>query len=402
MRRSYSLTLLALLLITLAARLPLMLVCPGATFDIESYTKVVSQLLAGGSLYGNPALSYRYPYLPPWSMFLMAMHGLSQVTGLPQTFCFKLPMLAADMGIVALLYLLVGRTEAGLRLAPLERRSVWAALAYAASPLAILVSAAHGQFDSLPLLFLLLAYWQMGEAGSKSNRAWAAVWFGAAVAMKTWPLALLPVFLKPLGTLRARARFTAWAALVPLGVSLPWLLVSPRAIIATVAGYMGVRCISLNEAFHALGFLLRWPPDLAVKVHHAWDKVMAAGILGLALGYLFGPWELPLAEALAAGVLGLYVVAAGFSTQYLLWLLPLALLLPSRLALRHQAYALVIVLCFYNIFMPEVYLDGRFKPLGFLSPAMLACWMVMNVGLWVFFLVEWLRLVRGARRTSAL
>jgi hypothetical protein len=390
------LLLAGLLLAALAARLPLLITGPGVQFDMESYRLVAKEMLAGASLYSDPLLKVRYPYLPPWSLVEAAMGWLSQATGLAESFCLRLPALLGDLGLVALIFgILRGREDRqGLELPALERHSTWAGLAYAASPLAVIISAGHGQFDSLPLLFVLLALASMQKGASRS----AALWLGAGIAIKTWPLALLPAFLRPVPGASQRARFAGWALLPPLAVSLPWLLATPGAMAARVLGYAGVRCIGLNEAVHAVSYLLRWPAWVMPWSHAALGWAMAGGWLGLSLLYLLGPWELPLEEALALVVLLLYVLSPSLSTQYLLWLLPLALLLPGSLALRHQLYCLPLLLIFYTMFMPEAYLTARFQGQMAPSAGFLLPWAALNLALWAFFVVEAWRLLRRASR----
>jgi len=398
-RRESLLILSGLLLAALAARLPMLIAGPGVAFDMESYRLVAKEMLSGAPLYSDPLLTQRYPYLPPWSLVEMAMSWLSQATGLADSFCLRLPALLGDLGLVALIFSLLRRREdaQGLSLPALQRRSTWAGLAYAASPLAIIISAGHGQFDSLPLLFTLLALSSM-QKGEERN---AALWLGAGIALKTWPLALLPAFLKPVQGRGARARFTAWALLPPLALSLPWLLSTPGAMAARVLGYAGVRCIGLNEAVHAVSYLLRWPAWVMPASHAVLGWGMAGCWLGLSLLYLLTSWELALEEALALSVLLLYVLSPSLSTQYLLWLLPLALLLPGSLALRHQLYVLPVLLVFYTMFMPEAYLDARFKGQMAPSAGFLLPWAALNLALWAFFVLEAWRLLRRASRDPA-
>lgn len=127
----------------LVLRLAAILVSPN-TQDIPNYHLVGETLLQGGRLYADTPTAYPYP--PLWAMWEVAAVLLGR--WVPYPLVVRLPILAAEIGILVML-----RNMAGPR----------AALLYAITPLPIMISGFHGQFDSLPLLFILAArarHWQ--------------------------------------------------------------------------------------------------------------------------------------------------------------------------------------------------------------------------------------------------
>lgn len=229
---------LGCLAVALLARLPLLLFSYGASFDLESYGLVARHLLSGGSLYGDAALAGRYPYPPLPALMFTALFALGQAAGLPEHVVFKLPALLGDICLV----LLAGRLAARLG------RTEWrVALACALNPVIILISAGHGQFDSLVLAFVLAAVYLLEFSSQPWAERAAGLSLGLAVALKGWPLFLLPFFVGRLPDVRERIKFSL-AAVAPLAlVCLPWLPFQGGAMLRTVLGYHGARALSLPE-----------------------------------------------------------------------------------------------------------------------------------------------------------
>ena len=387
-------------LITLAARLPLWLGSYGASFDLESYRRVAECMWQGRPLYGDAALQGRYPYLPAWALVLAALKGFSYLSGLKAELCFKLPALAGDFGITGLLFLMMERLSPLQMQGPLPAwagRPFWAALAYAANPLSLLLGAGHGQFDSLPLFFILLAVWHFEFSQNSNADSLSALSLAAAIALKSWPLFLLPLFLKNLSGPVERRRFLLCSLLPPLLLTLPFLIQGGLAPFFSALSYSGSQALSLPEALRSCFY----GAGASAENYLALASVFKMGALScLALIFIFyslSAWRFALLPGLALGVLTLYVFAPGLASQYLLWLLPFALLLPGPLALRHTALGLLMLLLFYAFLMPEVFLQLGTWAAPSLPPWCFLIWSALNLGLWIFFVNEWRALFRLCR-----
>src|SRR5207245_11660508 len=94
----------------------------------------------------------------------------------------KLPVLAADLAIVALLA--AGGTKTGRGLVP--------AWLYSLHPVSVLVGAFHGQFDAVALFFVLLAVFDL-EAGRRDASAPA---LAGAIELNYFPVRSIPVVLR--------------------------------------------------------------------------------------------------------------------------------------------------------------------------------------------------------------
>src|SRR5262249_4783427 len=137
----------------------------------------------------------------------------------------KLPILAADLGIVALLFAWPARGQDGPR----------AAWIYALHPVALLITGFHGQFDPLMLLAVLGAL-RFREAGRHDRSALA---LAAAIGLKSFPVLLLPV-LAPRGGVRPALRYALLATLPVALLLLPFAIADSPALLRELGGYGGI------------------------------------------------------------------------------------------------------------------------------------------------------------------
>ncbi len=151
-RTNAALSLREVVLAAAVARLVPMLILPiGAGYDIESFRRVGQTLVEGGEVYSSTLVAGRHPYLPFQMYLIGSSMQLSLATGIPFVVWLKLPNVLADIAITDLIYAAAQRA----RRLPLEPSS--AALLYALNPVPMLVSAYHGQFDTLTAFLVVCA-----------------------------------------------------------------------------------------------------------------------------------------------------------------------------------------------------------------------------------------------------
>ena len=403
MRRPQERALLWLALVWLLARPPLWWLAPGADYDMQSYARVASALAEGRGLYSDPALAGRYPYLPAWGLLVAGLAALARLLHAAPAFFFKLPALAGDGAVTLLLYKISGRlvpARPATEEAFWKTRPFWIALAWAANPLALMIGAGHGQFDSLALAFVLLAAWYTEFSEDPRSDLASALSLGFAIAFKTWPLFFLPLFLKGLSSATERRRYAVAALALPLLLLLPFAMSEPLAPLFKALAYTGSQAFSLPEALRGFFFGAGASPASYIFVAGLW-RGMAVAALGLCwITYGLGPWRFPLFAGLAFATLSMYVFAPGLAAQYMLWLLPFALLLPGKLALRHSFVGFVALISFYALFAPETFLPAAAWAAPALPAWFFLLWAVLNLGLWLYFVREWTALWRLCRRPS--
>jgi hypothetical protein len=335
---------LAPMLVALALRLAVAASCDRVVADVERYEKVGRHLL---DVSWNPYETQRlYPYPPPWAAVEAGALALARSAPFDFAFVVKLPVFAADLAIVALL----------VRAALLGLGSPFAAWLYALHPVSVLVGAAHGQFDSIPLAFLLAAV----LLAERDRRDASALALACGIATKSFPVLALPFLATARGASSREALRYAALALAPVAILLlPFAVADRAALQRELLGYGGIADFGWTGVLRGVswlgsGVLARsearfWPTAALVS-----RVVFLAAWLALALGAWLGrlplsPRRIVLLVLLAFGTLyGLQ------SAQYLLWVVPLALLRPGRPAAVHAAVASVGLVGFYLFLAPGV------------------------------------------------
>jgi hypothetical protein len=386
--RTRHLALLALA--ALCVRLPVLALSHGAPYDMESYARVAA--CNGPGLYASAFLDGRYPYLPLWWLVLKALSLARWVFGGDPAIWFRLPGVAGDVAVCCFAYLLAQRRWRGTHAVDSpqnERAGLIAGLSWALNPLAVLVSAGHGQFDSLALALLLGAAWLLEYSKHPRSDAWAALCLAIAVALKTWPLAFLPLYLGLFPAWAARRRFAAWVLFPPLLLLLPWLCMDGPAAVAGHLAYTGANALGLSAALKACFFTAGAAPDVWRQADF-WFRASSLALLGLAFAWaLLRCGRLRLLDGLAWAALTLVLLAPGLSPQYLVWAPALALAVSPALAWRLSLAALPLGLGFYALFMPGV-LAG---PFAWSPPSqsriLILAWGAANLAWWLWMLPQW-------------
>jgi len=237
------------------------------------------------------------PYFSALELWLWIASVLAVHTPLPVIFPFKLLPIACDALIALLL----------LDSAPDRRSGLRRGILYAIAPVPIIISAMHTQWDSIWMYLLMLALVAV-RIGRPSVDAVAGAAFVLSVMFK--PIAApLVLVLVP----RTRARFLGFAA----------------GVAATLAVYYSILA--------ALGWLPDWNEVLGI-IHYARGGVRIFGLPYRPFDRFFGTVAvvalltvLHFAKRLSRDEVALLFLAfalgvSGLSIQYLVWVVPFALL----------------------------------------------------------------------------
>jgi hypothetical protein len=311
------------------------------TNDILTWERFAYQIAEHGVLYQYVHdFGFNHPPLMGW--LARGILGLSDATGIRFAFLFKLPAIAADIG-------------AGLMLAYAwsQRRTLReGALAFALygwSPISFLVSAHHGNTDSICAV-LILASVVLSEC--HGARFAAGVALGAAINVK-----LIPVFCAPAILLAGRHSLRDYVRFM-LGVSLGVIPFIPVLIETGAEFYRNAIAYNSNQDNWGIPFLLRnlstherFAPFIAPWVERYSSLGRQLILFSVCVAALvFGPSRRLSAWSLTALCLALFLVLVpGFGVQYLVYVAPMLFAVSPWLGFRYA--------CLAGLFVGAVYLS---------------------------------------------
>jgi hypothetical protein len=363
--------------VALLARLvPHILLPIGAGFDIESYRIVGDLVLDGQPVYSNPAVEGRHPYLPLVMYAFAGARWIAERLDLPFLSIIRLLPISVDSAIAIVLAWVLAR-----RYTPLAG---WrGGLLYALNPISVFVASFHGQFDALPVLALLLAVIVVETAPFA-----AGLWLGLGILLKSWPVLGLPILVWAVKPWRARLFLVGALLLVPLLGVLIYLFWSGDPF-----GLVLRRALGYNAGVGVYGYLIFTRIAAAIDPRNLWMLVLAVDygrwITLVALGavWLLRARHEPPAAGMLTVLVTFFAVTHAFAIQYLMWLVPFALLeREQRWLTAYTIAAYVYMLLVYTTFIFEpilISLGPRTQVDAFIvMPTTLPIWLI-SLAWWI-------------------
>jgi hypothetical protein len=299
---------------TLARLVPHLLVSAGTNFDIQSFNILGNLFINGEDIYSSPLVEGRHPYLPLMIYWIGLAQKISLSIGQPYELVYRLLPIAADVGICLLLFKLIKSSNIDV--------AFRCALLFAINPVSVFVSAYQGQFDSVIILFMLMA------VSSVSYSAWkTGIWMGLAILAKSWPVLALPSILTGFHSLQKKILVLFLVLLIPsIGVVLyAFIFKSDIQVILSNA-------LSYNRGLGVWGYtyFLRLVWILKPELEFIFSWIVENGrfftLFGLGIVWFWRARH----ETPAAGILTILVsflaLTHAFAIQYLVWLIPFAII----------------------------------------------------------------------------
>ncbi|TML52991.1 MAG: DUF2029 domain-containing protein [Actinobacteria bacterium] len=298
--------------------------------DVRLYHRYGDAIASGAVPYRDVAIEY-----PPGALPFFVAPALITNSSRSYDVAFVASMVLAALLLVGLTARLVQRL--GRESSALHAIAVTALIAS-------LGGLAVNHFDLVPAALTVGALLALGQGRHRL----AGVALGAAVAVKVYPLVLVPlaaIYVARRAGRAAAAGMTALTIAVVTAAYLPFILMSASGVRASLDAqlFRPLEVESLGGALYAAvyrAFGLRLPEQTAYQHFngHSADVVgylsAAIGLLILAalwVAYARGPATLPsLVRYSAASVAAFMVFAKVFSPQYLLWLIPLVVAVRGR------------------------------------------------------------------------
>lgn len=308
---------LVVLTVALVARLiPNFVLSTGAGYDIQSYKIVGDIVLQREDVYSSQETENRHPYLPMQMYWMALSSSISEQFHLPFERIVRLAPIFEDATIALVLYFALLKTLP-------QYLALMGGLLYAVNPISTYVSAYHGQFDALPALFTLLAFYWF-----EKNIKISGAWLGLGILAKSWPILSLPPLLAKIATMKKKLIFVAVVfAVLCIGIGLYVILMraNPLPMLSRVTGYnRGIGVWGYTYFFRLLSLA---KPDLSIFLYWfvqygRWITLIG---LGLVWWWMNSRRELP-QEIFLATLVSFFTITHAFAIQYLAWIVPFAIL----------------------------------------------------------------------------
>ena len=310
--------------------------------DLTSFLDAGKVILDRQLVYPTLYLPF-FPYLGALALLLKSF--LSPLIFLKLIFTFF------DLGNIFLVYLL-------------SKKNLKSTFLYAINPVTIICSNIHGQFDVIPLFFLLLAIYLF----NKHKEIFSMTAISFAIFTKTWPaLFITPIFKK----LRNKLLFT-FIFLIPVISVLfhSWFFKVPiLKIISPIKNYRGV------YGYWGIGniLILLWP-----KIDGSILQLLRRIFFIALFIYSFYPNNKNVIKNILKIMLFFFVFTLTFGSQWLAWLVPFIILV------RPKNWIIFFITA-------TIYLISAFTKNVYLLPANITA--IFNVLETVFGFSVWLSII---------
>lgn len=311
--------------------------------DVQNYARVADIVEEHGAAALYAETTGIYPYPPVWMRIEVLAAQMADTIRGNYSLLVRLPIVLADLLIVALLAAWQAK----------ERNTRWlsAAFLYAVNPVALIVTCFHGQFDAIPIAFLLLSLYLLAF---NSRASYSGLSLAFAIAVKSFPVLFLPIMVAYVKGWRERLQL-AGLALAPVALLLlPYLILSPTDMIRELFGYRGAALLGFMVPIRTVYVPLTgtsFPVDTTMQLL----KLSAYAFMAAYLVYIAGMWgrrPLLLTDTVAIFAI-FYTIYAGIAPQYTLWILPFLLLSHMRLAVLYTISATFALVGFYLYAVPN-------------------------------------------------
>jgi len=340
---------LILVAITLILRVGLALIFGTEVADLAQYHGMADIVGRGENIYETPGLFHYSPipmFLPYWSL------QVSLALNLPFHFVVKWPMILADLGITLLLWWQARKRG-------LEDFAFIIALAYVFNPVSLLTTDFHGSYSVLPAFFVLLAYCLITLEPERRYYRLSALSLGLAIGLRAYPVLYLPFILRKMNLeWRRKIAYLVLAGLPSLITFIPYLLVNFQTVWRDVFSYSGVADCGWVAVARSYWFLktqnLYLPGTLGLDLINISKWIFLAAYALFVVIFWWKHKHFSMLSGILGTLLLFFGLYGGISSQYLIWVIPFALLFSSRWEKAYTWTATANLIFFYLFFFPTI------------------------------------------------
>lgn len=348
--------------------------------DVSKFREMGEAVMKGV----NPYLVIEYNIYPPLGLYIEALNIiLFRFLHLPFDIIHKIWPNVFDLLSAILIYKFL------IKLNVTPYKSYFWTLLFFLNPISIIISAAHGQVDSIPSFFVLLSIYLLTFFKSQRTTLYAALCLSIAISIKPNPLMLLPLFLLfkvnlsqiTKNVIKEKIIFL-FVVILPVIISfIPYILDGGPRVIFGLFSYSGVYDIGYAGVMRGIFYQDNasiWL-EQSEQLLQIGKVVFLVGMLGVLYRYLIDSDQL-LKVCLLVYLL-FFGVYFGLSVQYIVWILPLAVVLQDKRLIPFTISGLVTLVGFYLFFGPSILLGTLSSQTPYQSKYMII-YFVGNVILW--------------------
>lgn len=331
-------------------------------YDLQSYLLIGEKTLKNINIYPNLAIKH-YPYFPLF-LYLQSLAFLLGIYLNPLIF-LKIIINLFDLGNGYFVYLIT-------------RKNLKKTFFYLINPVSILIFSFHGQFDAIPIFFLLLTIYFLKQ----KKIIFSSLNYSLAVAFKTWPIFFIFVIFP---------KIKKYLFIIPL-FSIP-------IILSCIYSYFFKTNI-LNIFYTIIGYrslFSEWGLGKIIKIsfypHLSQPPIYIQKFLLIIFIFSLFSYSLIIKKFFKTNIiekiylllLFFYVFTFGFSIQYLSWIVPFLIILKTKKILT------IMLITFYLLINYLIWINHSLIPPIFND--------YFGLILWIYFFILWLSKNRGFFKT---
>lgn len=328
--------------------LRILLILNGSEIGDIHTLKEMGELALNGT---NPYLALSYNAYPPLALLIEeATIIISQFTDQPFFILIKIWPNLADIAISLIIYLFL--IKEGVK----KLHSSLISLAFFLNPISIIISAAHGQIDSIPTLLVVLSIFVLTRKKFRFYLTLGALLLGLAIAIKSNPLILLPfflIFIYKKHSFKKALYFMLMSLLPVIVLFIPYLQDNSIYVLEKVFGYSGSNDFGIPAILRGIHFQQTGSLILSLDSNLIQLSKYFFLTFMLILVFLLRNSE-KLTEACLLVYLSFITFYFGISAQYLSWVLPFALILRDKIVFVFTFTGFIAILGYYFYFNPTI------------------------------------------------
>jgi len=263
-------------------------------YDLQSYLQVGELTLNRINIYPDVA-SFHHPYLPFFLYFAFYLKKFS----INPIIILKFINIIFDLGNLYLVYLL-------------SKKNLKTAFFYAVNPVTILITTLHGQFDVIPLFFLLLSFYLI----KIKKETFSILLFSFAAMTKTWPILFIISFYKKL----KNKKIILLVLVFPVISIILYTVLFKSSVInitKTIIGYQGLWGI-----WGAWTLLGEW--------RLRWQKLSTLIFLVCFFHFSYLNKNRSIVKEILNFLFFFFIFTTNFSIQYFVWIIPFLIIVKPK------------------------------------------------------------------------